>query len=88
MWQHRIHTSPNKTDPSEKKTNNTNLSNNENKAIKELKENTNISIVSADKGQATVIIDSDYLNDNTLSDVTTYRKITKDPTAKLDRKLL
>ena len=67
-----------------------NLTSAERKALVELKSDGDISILPADKGQATVIMDTPrYLEmvDKMLSDAETYRLLKKDPTSKLDRKL-
>ena len=56
---------------------------NERKAIQQLKNNKDITIVEADKGKAAVVIDkTEYqtLVDKSLNDETTYRQLTKDPT--------
>ena len=60
-----------------------NLSKDERKAMKTLKDDKNIMILPADKGKCLVIMDRmEYLNkmEEKLSDVTTYQKIEKDPT--------
>ncbi|XP_048259337.1 uncharacterized protein LOC124120314 [Haliotis rufescens] len=60
----------------------------ETKAIKQLRDDNTIKIVPADKGKATVIMDTDHFHElvnNILQDPTTYSKIKKDPTTKLLR---
>ncbi|XP_067659477.1 uncharacterized protein [Haliotis asinina] len=60
----------------------------EKQAIKQLKQDPEIVIAPADKGRATVILDKDHVHsmvDNLLDDTSTYRKMKRDPTAKLNR---
>ncbi|XP_067667509.1 uncharacterized protein [Haliotis asinina] len=67
-----------------------NLSKDERKAIQELRKDKGITITAADKGKATVIMDTPefiQLVDKTLGDPTTYKPLNKDPTAKLERQL-
>ncbi|XP_064616820.1 uncharacterized protein LOC135480823 [Liolophura sinensis] len=65
-----------------------NINREERTAIKNLRTDNTITIVPADKGRATVILDKNKFNqlvNDMLSDTTTYRQITKDPTPKLER---
>ena len=61
----------------------------EKRAIKELNTNNNILILPADKGNATVIMETDDYKKkiNNLLEPTTYRKLPKDPTSKVLRRV-
>ena len=68
-----------------------NLSIEEIKALQELKKDQTISILPADKGRATVVMDrSDYENkiQNILKDTKTYEPLKKDPTTTFKNKLI
>ena len=59
-------------------------------ALKELRQDENIMILPADKGRATVLLDtSEYENKMSvlLSDMSTYKVLTRDPTPALQRKM-
>ena len=65
-----------------------NLTNNERNAIRQLKQDKDITVLPADKGRATVVMNTVDYNDKVekmLSDTKTYQKLRKDPTTKLDR---
>ena len=65
-----------------------NLTPSDRQAIKQLKQDPDIVIAPADKGRATVVLDKPHFHsmvDSMLQDTSTYQKIQKDPTAKLDR---
>lgn len=58
--------------------------------MKSLKNNTSIKILPADKGRATVIMNTDEYNQKVsdlLSDEITYTKVQRDPTSVIERKL-
>ena len=65
-----------------------NLTKTERAALKTLKENKNLTILPADKGNATVVLNtSDYkLKISSLLEDPAYRKLTKDPTDAIERK--
>jgi hypothetical protein len=65
-----------------------NLTRAERSALRSLKQNTELTILPADKGNATVILNTtDYkLKISALLDHTSYRKLTKDPTDATERK--
>ena len=68
-----------------------NISKEERKAIKQLQKEKSIKILAADKGRATVIMDTtDYDNklQTMLNDTETYTKLSKDPTLKYKTKLV
>ncbi|XP_072022763.1 uncharacterized protein [Amphiura filiformis] len=67
-----------------------NISKDEQRALKDLKKNNAITILPADKGKATVVMDSTDYDDKInvlLSDEKTYEKLTTDPTAKYKKEL-
>ena len=67
-----------------------NLSPEESKALKELKNNESIMILPADKGRATVIMDKDDYDRkmvSMLNDADVYKKLTRDPCPGLERKM-
>ena len=67
-----------------------NISLSESKAIKTLKTDSSISILKADKGNCTVIVDSNDYNFKMfelLSDNETYSEIKNDPTKKIERSM-
>ena len=60
-----------------------NITRNERQAIKDLKKDNNIVILPADKGEITVVLDSNTYEEKVnalLSDTKTYSKLNKDPT--------
>jgi hypothetical protein len=65
-----------------------NLKKTERAALKSLKDNTNLTILPADKGNATVVHNTiDYKHKiSSLLEETTYRMLTKDPTEAIERK--
>uniref|UniRef100_A0A8C5N036 Uncharacterized protein n=1 Tax=Leptobrachium leishanense TaxID=445787 RepID=A0A8C5N036_9ANUR len=66
-----------------------NLTKNEKKALKELVSNEQIEIKPADKGGGTVIMTADYYREEAekiLGDVTTYKKLNKNPTKDIQTK--
>jgi len=65
-----------------------NLRNPERAPLKTLKDNTNLTILPADKGNATVVLNtSDYKQKiSSLLDDPAYRKLAKDPTDAIERK--
>jgi len=68
-----------------------NISKEEQKALKDLKKNNGITILPADKGKATVVMDSVEYDDKIkvlLSDEKTYEKLSTDPTAKYKKDLM
>ena len=68
----------------------TNLTSRETRALKELREAQDILILPADKGRSTVVMNCDeYVQklQNMLSDTNTYRKLNKDPSPALERKM-
>nr|XP_054924765.1 uncharacterized protein LOC129383853 [Dermacentor andersoni] len=72
------------------RTNPTTLPAAETSALKRLQENENIVILAADKGNATVVLDRvDYINkiNGLLMDTSTYAKLAKDPTKKVESEL-
>ena len=67
-----------------------NLTPGESKALKELKQEKSLIIIPADKGRATVVMDrEDYDGKlhSMLQDTTTYRRIEKDPSLGLERRM-
>lgn len=67
-----------------------NLNKDQRIALKELKENKEITILKADKGNSTVVLTTseyDAKMKDLLDDQTTYRKLKKDPTAATERKV-
>lgn len=67
-----------------------NLTHEESKALKELKHDEDIIIVKAGKGGATVLLDKKQYDDKMsemLEDNCTYRKLQKDSTSALQRKM-
>ena len=67
-----------------------NITLNERRALKELKDDKEITILPADKGRAVVVLDSVEYNRKIqllLDDSTTYRLIEKDPSPSLERKM-
>ena len=75
---------------SQAKPTSSNLSPSESKALKELRNETSLIIVPADKGRATVVMDRtayDAKVTDMLSDSSTYKPVTKDPTASLQRQM-
>ena len=68
-----------------------NVSKEERKAIQTLQKEKSIKILAADKGRATVIMDTSEYDEklaNMLSDDSTYTKLKKDPTSKYKKKLV
>ena len=68
----------------------TNLSPEEQKAIKALREAENVLIAPADKGNATVSMDQTAYDGKIgvlLADTNTYRRLTRDPTQALERQM-
>jgi hypothetical protein len=66
------------------------LTNDETKALRELKQRTDIVILKADKGNSTVVLDrSDYDKKvlDIVEDKSTYQKLRSDPTLKVEREL-
>ncbi|XP_077551283.1 uncharacterized protein LOC144164931 [Haemaphysalis longicornis] len=66
------------------------LTSEERKAVKSLRENADIAILPADKGNATVLLDTTaYIQkmENLLKDKSTYARIDKDPTPKVQQEL-
>ena len=65
-----------------------NISKGESKALQELKADTGITILPADKGRSTVILNTkDYESKTLLSDINTYEVLQKDTTPKFKREL-
>ena len=67
-----------------------NLSKEERQAMKNLKEDESIVIVPADKGKCLVVMDKDeYIKkmEDKLSDVSTYKRIEKDPTNEIKEEI-
>ncbi|XP_067660266.1 uncharacterized protein [Haliotis asinina] len=65
-----------------------NLTSSDRQAIKQLKEDRDIVVVPADKGRTTVVLDRPHFHSmvgSMLQDTSTYKKLQKDPTAKLNR---
>ncbi|XP_055959216.1 uncharacterized protein LOC130014266, partial [Patella vulgata] len=72
------------------KKNSHNITKGETKAIQELKNDKSITIIPADKGKSTVVMNTDEYNSTVnqlLNDATTYRKIRKNPTTTLEKQL-
>ena len=68
---------------------NSNITNEEYRALKELKEDKSRMILTADKGVALVIMDkNDYIQKAELLNTNTYKKITEDPTNKHKNRLV
>ena len=67
-----------------------NLSPLESKALRELRQDTSLVILPADKGRATVVMDKSSYDTKVktmLSDTTTYKILPKDPTSSLQREM-